>query len=301
MEALVPQTVQFTNWIYSDKVTNRPGRSFPVSQTLKDRKRFPVLVSARFPANGASNRRRNVDMEVSCSYKSVPGSVVESGNNQAPFDESLLLKVKSEKIKPYLEGRCIYLVGMMGSGKTTVGKILSQALGYSFSDCDTLIEQEADGISVAEIFKLHGEGFFRDKETEVLRQLSLMRCVVVSTGGGAVVRNINWKYMQKGITVWLDVPLDALAQRISAVGTGSRPLLPNESGDIYSKTFMRLSSLFELRGESYANANARVSLENIAAKLGERDVSNLTPTVIAIEALEQIEVFLKEKEGHNEL
>ncbi|XP_060958477.1 shikimate kinase, chloroplastic-like [Cannabis sativa] len=80
---------------------------------------------------------------------------------------------------------------MMGSGKTTVGKILSQALGYSFSDCDTLIEQEADGISVAEIFKLHGEGFFRDMETEVLRQLSLMRCVVVSTGGGAVVRNIN--------------------------------------------------------------------------------------------------------------
>ncbi|KAM6587611.1 hypothetical protein CsatA_010216 [Cannabis sativa] len=71
--------------------------------------------------------------------------------------------------------------------------------------------------------------------TEVLRQLSLMRCVVVSTGRGAVVRNINWKYMQKGITVWLDVPLDALAQRISAVGTGSRPLLPNESGDIYSK------------------------------------------------------------------
>ncbi|KAM6557291.1 hypothetical protein CsatB_004310 [Cannabis sativa] len=100
---------------------------------------------------------------------------------------------------------------------------------------DTIAEQEADGISVAEIFKLHGEGFFRDKETEVLRQLSLMRCVVVSTGGGAVVRNINWKYMQKGITVWLDVPLDALTQRISAVGTGSRPLLPNESGDIYSK------------------------------------------------------------------
>ncbi|GKV25281.1 hypothetical protein SLEP1_g34741 [Rubroshorea leprosula] len=121
-----------------------------------------------------------------------------------------------------------------------------------------------------------------------------MNQLVVSTGGGAVIRPINWKYMQKGISVWLDVPLEALAERIAAVGTGSRPLLHNESGDAYIKALKRLSSLWEERGEAYANANARVSLENVAAKLGLGDVSNLTPTAIAIEALEQIESYLKE-------
>ncbi|GMP26319.1 hypothetical protein CsSME_00002804 [Camellia sinensis var. sinensis] len=129
--------------------------------------------------------------------------------------------------------------------------------------------------------------------TEVLRKLTMMQRLVVSTGGGAVIRPINWKHMQKGISVWLDVPLEALARRIAAVGTGSRPLLHQEAGDAYSKAFMRLSTLLEERSEAYANANARVSLENIASKLGCIDVCNLTPTVIVIEALEQIESFLK--------
>lgn len=68
---------------------------------------------------------------------------------------------------PYLHGRCIYLVGMMGSGKTTVGKILSQVLNYSFIDSDILVEESVDGTSVAEIFNLYGERFFRDKEVSL--------------------------------------------------------------------------------------------------------------------------------------
>ncbi|GKV12115.1 hypothetical protein SLEP1_g23306 [Rubroshorea leprosula] len=219
-------------------------------------------------------------------------AILETGSFLAPFDEALILKNKSQEIEPYLNGRSIYLVGMMGSGKTTAGQVLSQVLGYSFFDSDSLVEQEVDGTSVADIFKLYGEGFFRDKETEVLHRLSLRRYIVVSTGGGAVIRSINWKYMREGISVWLDVPLEALAERIAAVGTSSRPLLHHESGDTYMKTLKRLYSLYEERVEAYANANARVSLENIAAKLGHTDVSNLTPTAIAIETLEQIEGYL---------
>ncbi|GKV12114.1 hypothetical protein SLEP1_g23305 [Rubroshorea leprosula] len=101
--------------------------------------------------------------------------------------------------------------------------------------------------------------------------------------------------MHKGISVWLDVPLEALAERIAAVGTHSRPLLHHESDDAYLKTLKRLSSLWEERVEAYANANARVSLEKIANKLGLRDVSSLSPTAIAIEALEQIQGYLKEE------
>ncbi|XP_022774091.1 shikimate kinase 1, chloroplastic-like [Durio zibethinus] len=212
------------------------------------------------------------------SYKNFSASTLETGSVQVPYDETLMLKNKSQEIEPYLNGYSIYLVGLMGSGKTTVGKILSYILNYSFYDSDALIEQEENGMSVAEIFKLHGESFFRKKE-----RLSSKKQLVVSTGGGAVVQDENWDYMQKkGISVWLDVPLEALAHRIAAVGTHSRPLLHYESGDPYTK-----------RGKNYAKANARVSLEEIAGKLGYRDVSNLTPTEIAIEALEQIEGYLK--------
>ncbi|KAJ8493681.1 hypothetical protein OPV22_015402 [Ensete ventricosum] len=205
------------------------------------------------------------------------------------FDEALILKRKSEEVLPYLNGRCIYLVGMMGSGKSTVGKILSEVLCYSFFDSDKLVEQAVGVSSVAQIFKDYSEAFFRDNESEVLKDLASMRRLVVATGGGAVIRPINWKYMKQGITVWLDVPLDALARRIAAVGTASRPLLHQEPGDPYSKAFAKLTALSEERGKAYANAVARVSLEDIATKKGHEDVSALTPTDIAFEALIKIE------------
>ncbi|KAG8072406.1 hypothetical protein GUJ93_ZPchr0006g43796 [Zizania palustris] len=149
-------------------------------------------------------------------------------------DEALLLKRKSEEVLFYLNGRCIYLVGMMGSGKSTVGKIMSEVLGYSFFDSDKLVEQAVGIPSVAQIFKVHSEAFFRDNESSVLRDLSSMRRLVVATGGGAVIRPVNWKHMKKGLSVWLDVPLEALARRIAKVGTASRPLLDQPSGDPYT-------------------------------------------------------------------
>uniref|UniRef100_M8AX11 Shikimate kinase, chloroplastic n=1 Tax=Aegilops tauschii TaxID=37682 RepID=M8AX11_AEGTA len=183
-------------------------------------------------------------------------------------DEALVLKQKAEDVLPYLNDRCVYLVGMMGSGKTTVGKIIAEVLGYSFFDSDKLVEQSVGIPSVAEIFQVHSEAFFRDNEVS---------------------------YMRKGLTIWLDVPLDALARRIAAVGTASRPLLHQESGDPYAKAYAKLTALFEQRMDSYANADARVSLENIALKQGHNDVNVLTPSAIAIEALLKMESFLTEK------
>lgn len=208
-------------------------------------------------------------------------------------DEALVLKQKAEDVLPYLNDRCVYLVGMMGSGKTTVGKILAEALGYSFFDSDKLVECNVGISSVAEIFQLYSEAFFRDNE--VLRDLSSMHRLVVATGGGAVIRPINWSYMRKGLTIWLDVPLDALAGRIAAVGTASRPLLHQESGDAYAKAYAKLTALFEQRMDSYANADARVSLEHITFKQGHNDVTMLTPSAIATEALLKMESFLTEK------
>ncbi|XP_038902715.1 shikimate kinase, chloroplastic-like [Benincasa hispida] len=291
METTVTQQLQFSPWIHSKSIAAKPKGLLHFSRRLAEQSPF----SFDLQVSRHSSQRRTVALKISCSYKN--SSVLESGNHCASVDESLAIQRKSREIESYLNGRCIYLVGMMGSGKTTVGKVLSNALGYSFSDSDSLVEQDI-GISVAEIFKVYGEDFFRERETEALRKLSLMHQFVISTGGGAVTRTINWKYMHKGISVWLDVPLEALVKRISVVGTSSRPLLHHDSTDAYTKTLVRLSTLLEERGEAYANAKVTVSCEKIAAKLGTKDVSNVTPMAIAIEALEQIEIFLKREDGY---
>ncbi|KAL4012953.1 hypothetical protein IC575_025100 [Cucumis melo] len=299
METTVMQQLQFSPWIHSKSVSAKPKGSLHFPRRLAEQDILQAPFSFDLRVSRHSNHRRTVALKISCSYKN--SSVLESGNHCASVDESLAIQRKSREIESYLNGRSIYLVGMMGSGKTTVGKVLSNALGYSFSDSDSLVEEDT-GISVAEIFKVYGEDFFREREfmllTEALRKLSLMRQFVISTGGGAVTRSINWKYMHKGISVWLDVPLEALVKRISAVGTNSRPLLHHDSTDAYSKTLVRLSTLLEERGEAYANAEVTVSCEKIAAKLGTKDVSNVTPMAIAIEALEQIEIFLKREDGY---
>ncbi|KAL6844498.1 hypothetical protein ACP4OV_026171 [Aristida adscensionis] len=259
------------------------------------RRATSARIPARFAAETQQHRRglvlgadprrstdpvRAAKLKASCSTKS-------AGTEKVHYyaDEALVL----QDVLPYLDG-------MMGSGKTTVGKILAEVLGYSFFDSDKLVEKAVGMSSVAEIFQLRSEAFFRENESEVLRDLSSMHRLVVATGGGAVIRPINWSYMKKGLTVWLDVPLDALARRIAAVGTASRPLLHQESGDPYTKAYAKLTSLFEQRMDSYANADARVSLEHIALKQGHNDVTVLTPTAIAIEALLKMESFLTEKE-----
>ncbi|XWS33258.1 hypothetical protein CRYUN_Cryun22dG0066100 [Craigia yunnanensis] len=280
MEAGVACKLKYPTWTESERFGRQPTGSLRFGRRLREDQKVRVVVSAHFPVQTSSNRNRSVSFEVSCSsYKNFSASTLETGSFHAPYDEALMLKNKSQEIEPYLNGHSVYLV---------VGKILSHELGYSFFDSDALIEQLVNGISVAEIFKLHGESFFRKKETEVLRRLSSKKQLVVSTGGGAVVQDENWDYMQKkGISVWLDVPLEALAQRIAAVGTNSRPLLHYEPGDPYTKALKRLSYLLEQR--------------EIAGKLGFIDVSDITPTEIAIEALDQIEGYLKKEGGMQKL
>ncbi|KAH7835374.1 hypothetical protein Vadar_025559 [Vaccinium darrowii] len=208
---------------------------------------------------------------------------MQSENLYASFDSKWLLKSKGEVVATVLNGRCIFLVGMMGSGKTTVGKVLSEPLAYSFVDSDKYVEEALGGSPVAQIIKEFDESSFRDYESEALRNLSVMPRQVVATGGGAATLPINWKYMKEGVSVYLDVPLDALARRIAAVGTDSRPLLDFESGDAYTKAFMSLLTLSKKRRHAYSNADVTVSLEDIAANLGLEGLSDVTPTAIALE------------------
>ncbi|XP_044512202.1 shikimate kinase 3, chloroplastic-like [Mangifera indica] len=250
-------------------------------------------------ANFNSKSRKKCNLELSNCVKKSNACPMETGNFYASLDRNWFLKAKGKEVASSLNEQCIFLVGMMGSGKSTVGKVLSEALGYSFVDSDKYVEQVAGAASVTEIFNKWGETYFRDYESEALRALSLMPRQVVATGGGAVIRPINWIYMNQGITVYLDVPLDALARRIAAVGTDSRPLLHFDSGDPYTKAFMRLFTLLKKRSESYSNADVTVSLLALAESLGLEDLSDLTPAAIAVEVLVQIEKYISNKNSRS--
>ncbi|KAG0476530.1 hypothetical protein HPP92_013371 [Vanilla planifolia] len=286
MEALSVSSYQSLARIGHEKRWRSPRGTVILPKGFVDSRRLRsvVLQVRRIQAN----RYGNLELRTSCCINANKGSK----DLPSCVDEALILKMKSADVLPYLNQRCIYLVGMMGSGKTTIGKILSEVLGYSFYDSDKLVEQATGLSSVAEIFKEHNEDFFRDTESNILKDLSSMKRLGVGTGGGAVIRPINWRYMKQGISVWLDVPLEALAKRIAAVGTESRPLLDNENGDPYTKALIRLSALSGERGDAYANADARVCLQHVATEQGHGDVLALTPAAIATEALVQIESFL---------
>jgi len=164
-----------------------------------------------------------------------------------------------------LQGTSLFLVGMMGTGKSTVGKMLSRALGYCFFDTDGLIEQLA-GKSISEIFADDGEADFRALETEVLQEIAPFARCVVSTGGGAACKSQNWGHMNTGVSIWLDGAPSMLARRVVADGQNDRPLAAidgaesKSEADVLRETTERLSGLLEERRAQYSYADLTVSL-----------------------------------------
>lgn len=118
----------------------------------------------------------------------------------------------------------IVLVGLMGAGKSAVGRALAARLGLGFTDSDRAIEEAADR-TIAEIFADYGEAFFRDRESEVLERLLGAAPGVLATGGGAFLSERNREAMQRAgaVTVWLEAPIDLLWARVR--GRPHRPLL----------------------------------------------------------------------------
>lgn len=128
----------------------------------------------------------------------------------------------SRKRGPRLR-RHVVLVGMMGSGKTAVGRALAQRLDAPFLDSDAAIEEAAHA-TIAEIFARDGEAFFRDREAEVVGRLLAGPPAILSTGGGAYLAERNRRAVSgAGVAVWLDADLDTLWDRVRHKDT--RPLL----------------------------------------------------------------------------
>ena len=150
-----------------------------------------------------------------------------------------------------MAGRAIFLVGLMGSGKTTVGKILARGMGRRFVDTDSLVEARS-GRRVAEIFAAQGEPAFRRLEEKALKSIDLKRGLVVATGGGIVTRPSNLAWMKRhGVVVYLSLSARSIFRRL---GPGQRRRRPLLAGGLSG-----LKSLAAQRAPLYAQAHLRVA------------------------------------------
>ncbi|MDB9382979.1 shikimate kinase [Nodularia spumigena CS-584] len=175
-----------------------------------------------------------------------------------------------------LQGVNLYLIGMMGAGKTTVGQLLAKHLGYGFLDTDSVITQSA-GRSINQLFAEEGEAAFRQLESDVLAQVCAYTRLTIATGGGIILRTENWSYLHHGLVVWLDVPVELLYTRLAEDTT--RPLL--QDADPQGK----LRSLLEQRTPLYSQADLKITVreeqtpEDIANRVIEAIPSVLKPQV----------------------
>ena len=175
-------------------------------------------------------------------------------------------------LRQRLGGRSLYLVGMMGSGKTSTGRPLAERLGYGFVDADAVIEQVA-GCTISEIFERDGEEEFRSLETQVMRSISERHSLVVATGGGVVTRTENWGLMHQGIVIWLDVERRQLLQRLQNDST-QRPLLM--TGDPAET----LDEILKQRRPLYDEADLTVVIESESADVVADGIIQLLPQLI---------------------
>ena len=175
-------------------------------------------------------------------------------------------------LKQRLAGRSLYLVGMMGSGKTSTGRPLAERLGYGFVDADAVIEQAA-GCSIPEIFERDGEAGFRSLESQVLSAISQRHSLVVATGGGVVTQPENWGLLHSGIVIWLDVVPDQLLHRLNADST-VRPLLQTSDPEA------ALNALLNERRPLYSEADLTVVINDETPEAVADGILQLLPSLL---------------------
>lgn len=162
----------------------------------------------------------------------------------------------------------IVLTGFMGTGKTEVGRILSRKLGYALVDADTEIEKE-QGMTITDIFKQYGEPKFREIESAVIKRLSDIENAVISTGGGAVLRQENMDNLRKNaVVVCLTASPETILKRTS--NNDDRPLLQVDN------PLHKIKELLEFRRPYYEKADIMI------------DTENKTPLEVADEIIEKV-------------
>lgn len=180
------------------------------------------------------------------------------------------------EIRERLGARSIVLIGMMGAGKSSVGRRVAAFLDLPFVDADHEIETAA-GMSIPEIFEHHGEAVFRDGERKVIRRLLESGPQVLATGGGAwTAPETREAVAEKGISIWLRAEIDVLLRRVRR--RQDRPLL--QGGDPEAT----LRRLVETRGPLYATADKVVDSRDVSHDVVVREVVDKVREVLAAEA-----------------
>jgi shikimate kinase len=149
----------------------------------------------------------------------------------------------------------IYLVGFMGSGKSTIGRLLAERLGWHFADIDEEIEA-AEGMPIGEIFDARGEAEFRRIEHAAIlarvRAIERGRATVIALGGGAFAQEGSRALVSDhGITIWLDCPFEIVERRVAQAA--HRPLARDPA---------KFAELYQARREFYRRADYRIPIEN---------------------------------------
>ena len=158
-----------------------------------------------------------------------------------------------DTVRRTLAGRSIVLVGLMGAGKSTIGRRLAQKLGLEFVDADAAIEQAA-GKSVQDIFADHGESYFRDGERKVIARLLDSGPQVLATGGGAFMNPETRRLIaERGIAVWLKADLSLLMKRVRR--RNDRPLLA--TGDPEDTMRRLMEERYPVYGEAEITVESR--------------------------------------------
>jgi shikimate kinase len=125
----------------------------------------------------------------------------------------------------------LYLIGLLGSGKSVLGKKLSQSIQLPFIDLDDVLEEQ-EGMKVSEIFTTKGQDYFRTIEASALRKTSESKEFVMATGGGTPCFHDSMRFMNEtGITIFLDTPMQDIIKRMDAPQKNARPLLKNVPDD----------------------------------------------------------------------
>ncbi|XP_022774212.1 probable inactive shikimate kinase like 1, chloroplastic isoform X2 [Durio zibethinus] len=257
-------------------------RSFLTTIQYRTSLPFPCLNVSRPPPRKSISTNR--------SFSDDPTSTT----NAATVDPSIALKKKETDISADLRGTSIFLVGMNNSIKSSLGKLLADLLRYYYFDSDSLVSEAAGGESAAISLKESDEKGFREFETEVLKQLSSMGRLVVCAGDGAVQDSTNLALLRHGISIWINVPLDLVAKEIIE---NKSQLLSSQiaiSGS-YSEVFSQLTVLYKDTKIGYATADASISIQKVAYKLGYEDVDAVSTEDITMEVLKEIERLIKVK------
>ncbi|XP_014504421.1 probable inactive shikimate kinase like 1, chloroplastic isoform X2 [Vigna radiata var. radiata] len=255
-----------------------PNRSFDFLQ-FKHSIFFLKFPNPNQNPNTNPNLVRLRRLNCSVSDGTVPSSV-------GATDSSLVVKKKAAEVSSDLKGTSIFLVGMQSSLKAGLGKLLADALRYYYFDSDSLVEEAVGGALAAKSFRESDTKGFYESETEVLKQLSSMGRLVVCAGNGAVTSPTNLALLRHGISLWIDVPLDLVARDVK-----EDLFIPGSYPEVKDEQF----ALYDKYRAGYATADAIVSVQKVASRLGCDNLDEVTIEDLTLEALREIEKLTRVK------